>query len=87
MPLPTANHHPTLFVSNCRIASATSSTCVSSAKWPVSKNFTVAFGLSLLKALAPGGIKNGSFFPQIASNGGFDFLKYYWNFGYNFTLF
>ena len=46
------------------------------AKWPVSRNWTCAFGMSFRNASAPAGMKKGSFLPQIASNGGFDFRKY-----------
>src|SRR5262245_30723334 len=58
-----------------RIAAATSSACVSSAKWPVSKKRTTAPGMSRLNASAPGGRKNGSFLPQTARSGGWDFRK------------
>ena len=37
---------PRSFTRSCRMAKAISSTCVSSAKCPVSRNWTVAFGLS-----------------------------------------
>ncbi len=59
-----------MFASNRFMASAISTTCVSSAKCPVSRNWTVAFGLSRRKASAPAGMKYGSCLPQIASNGG-----------------
>src|SRR5262245_54862727 len=53
-----------------RIAAAISPQCVSSAKWPVSKKRTSAFGMSRLNASAPDGRKNGSFLPHTARNGG-----------------
>src|SRR5262249_18031467 len=53
-----------------RIAAAIWSQCVSSAKWPVSKKRTSAFGMSRLNASAPAGKKNGSFLPHTARNGG-----------------
>ena len=49
------------------MAAAISGACVSSAKCPVSKKRTVAFGMSRLNASAPGGRKNGSFLPHTAS--------------------
>src|SRR4051794_26927353 len=52
-----------------RISAAISSTCVSSAKWPVSKKRTTAPGMSRLNASAPGGRKKGSFLPQTARSG------------------
>jgi hypothetical protein len=55
---------------NSRIAVAMSPAWVSRAKWPVSKKRTTACGMSRLKASAPAGRKNGSFFPHTASNGG-----------------
>ena len=66
-----------LFASkNSLIAAAISTTWVSSAKCPVSRNWTFAFGTSFRKASAPAGMKKGSFLPQIASKGGFDLRKY-----------
>src|SRR2546428_13836237 len=53
-----------------RIAAAISSACVSSAKWPVSKKRTTAPGMSRLTAPAPGGRKNGWFWPPPARGGG-----------------
>src|SRR5882724_3050835 len=53
-----------------RIAAAISPACVSSAKWPVSRKRTTAPGMSRLNASAPGGRKNGSFFPHTARSGG-----------------
>src|SRR6516164_7635949 len=64
-----------------RIAVAISWACVSSAKWPVSKKWTSAFGSSRLKASAPGGRKKGSCLPQTASSGGRLLRKYSWNLG------
>src|SRR5262249_399708 len=61
---------------NRLIAAAISTACVSRAKWRVSRNSIRAFGISFRNASAPAGIKNGSFLPQIASNGGFAFRKY-----------
>src|ERR1700722_4729550 len=55
---------------NSFMAAAISTTCVSSAKGPVSRNSTRAAGMSRRKASAPAGRKNGSFLPQIARNGG-----------------
>ncbi len=55
---------------NSFMTAAISTTCVSNAKWPVSRNSTRAAGMSRRKASAPAGRKNGSFFPQIARNGG-----------------
>ena len=55
---------------NSFIAAAISTTCVSMAKCPVSRNSTRAFGMSFRNASAPAGMKKGSFLPQIASNGG-----------------
>ena len=52
------------------MAAAISVAWVSSAKCPVSKKRTVAFGMSRLNASAPGGRKNGSFLPHTASRGG-----------------
>src|SRR5215469_16131631 len=69
-----------------RMAAPISWACVSSAKWPVSKNRTSAFGLSRLNASAPGGRKKGSFLPQTASSGGRLLRKYSWNLGYKATL-
>src|SRR5580700_543336 len=60
---------------NSFIAAAISSTCVSTAKCPVSRNSTRAFGMSFRNASAPAGMKKGSFLPQIASNGGLAFRK------------
>src|SRR5215475_15089605 len=60
---------------NSLIADAISSQCVSSAKWPVSKKRTSAFGMSRLNASAPAGRKNGSFLPHTARNGGLYFRK------------
>ena len=57
-------------------ATAMSTTCVSVAKCPVSRNSTCAFGRSFRKATAPAGTKKGSFLPQIASKGGFRLRKY-----------
>ena len=53
-----------------RISAAISLTWVSSAKWPVSKKWTMAPGISRLNASAPRGRKNGSFFPQTARKRG-----------------
>src|SRR5262249_35693376 len=55
---------------NSRIAVAISTTWVSVAKWPVSRNWTRASRMSLRNASAPAGMKKGSCLPQIASNGG-----------------
>jgi hypothetical protein len=55
---------------NPRISSAIGLTWVSSAKCPVSRKTMRAFGMSRLKASAPGGMKNRSFFPQIARSFG-----------------
>jgi hypothetical protein len=52
------------------VATAISAACVPSAKRPVSKKRTVAFGMSRLNASAPGGRKKGSFLPHAARNGG-----------------
>ena len=68
------------------MACAISLTWVSSAKWPVSRNWTVALGLSVWKAWAPGGMKKGSFLPQMARSGGFDSRKYFWNDGIEFYV-
>jgi hypothetical protein len=51
------------------VATAISAACVPSAKRPVSKKRTVAFGMSRLNASAPVGRKNGSFLPHAASKG------------------
>src|SRR5262249_58422881 len=59
-----------------RIAAAISSQWVSSAKWPVSKKRTSAFGMSRLNASAPGGRKKGSFLPHTARKGGLCLRKY-----------
>src|SRR5262249_26311405 len=64
-----------------RIAAAIAAWCVSSAKCPVSKNLTSAFGSSRLNASAPDGRKNGSFLPHTARSGGCHLRKYSWNFG------
>src|ERR1700728_3794044 len=58
---------------NSFIAAAISTTCVSMAKCPVSRNSTRALGMSFRNASAPAGMKKGSFLPQIASNGGLAF--------------
>src|SRR5262244_2379743 len=58
------------------MAEAISTTCVSSAKCPVLRNWILAPGISFRNASAPAGMKKGSFLPQIASNGGFDLRKY-----------
>src|SRR5271166_5817073 len=55
---------------NSRIAVAISRAWVSSAKWPVSKKWISASGLSRVKALAPAGRKNGSVLPHTARIGG-----------------
>ena len=47
----------TYLARNRLMAEAISSRCVSSAKCPVSRNWTVAFGLSRRKASAPAGVK------------------------------
>src|SRR5690242_18076708 len=60
---------------NSLMAAAISTTCVSIAKCPVSRNSIRAFGTSLRNASAPAGTKNGSFLPQTASNGGLAFRK------------
>src|ERR1700733_11584465 len=60
---------------NSFISAAISTTCVSVAKWPVSRKSIRALGMSLRNASAPAGKKNGSFLPQIASNGGRAFRK------------
>src|SRR5690242_2162586 len=44
---------------------------VSSAKWPVSKKWILASGMSRLNASAPRGRKKGSFFPHTARKRGF----------------
>src|ERR1700722_12309302 len=62
---------------NSRIALAISAACVSSAKCPVSKKRTTAFGISRLNASAPGGRKNGSFLPHAARKGGLCVRKYF----------
>src|SRR5215468_10104465 len=73
---PPSVRRDTLFPArNLFIASAISTTCVSIAKWPVSRNSTSASGTSFRNAFAPAGMKNGSFLPQIASNGGLAFRK------------
>ena len=59
-----------------RIADAISSTLVSSAKCPESRNSTAALGTSRLNASAPGGMKKLSFLPHMASNGGRCILRY-----------
>src|SRR5262249_22821491 len=69
-----------------RMATAISSQCVSRAKCPVSKNATLAFLMSRLKASAPAGKKNGSLLPQTARRGGWCCRRYSWNFGYISTL-
>src|ERR1700677_3560431 len=71
---------------NSLIAAAISTTCVSVAKCPVSRNWTCAWGRSLRKASAPAGIKNESFRPQIASKGGFELGKYSWTWGESIAL-
>src|SRR6516225_10030396 len=53
-----------------RIAAAISFAWVSSAKWPVSKKWIMAPGISRLNASAPPGRKKGSFFPQTARKRG-----------------
>ena len=62
------NRHPRMGI--FRIADAMSSTLVSRAKCPVSRNVTAALGTSRLNASAPGGTKKLSFLPHMASNGG-----------------
>ncbi len=52
------------------ISAAISSAWVSNAKWPVSKNRTIALGMSRLNASAPGGRKKGSFFPHTPTDVG-----------------
>jgi O-antigen ligase len=64
-----------------RISAAISAAWVSSAKWPVSRKWTSAFGLSRAKASAPGGRKNGSCRPQTARNGGRRSRNQAWNCG------
>ena len=63
------------------MASAISAARVPSAKRPVSKKRTVAFGMSRLNASAPAGRKNGSFLPHAASKGGLWVRKYSWKVG------
>ncbi len=63
------------------IAGVISTTCVSVAKCPVSRNWTFAFGRSFRNASAPAGMKKGSFLPQMASKAGFDLRKYSCNIG------
>ena len=72
---------PTVFARNSFMARAISSTCVSVAKCPVSRNWMVALGLSRRYASAPAGMKKGSCLPQIASKSGFSFRKYSWKDG------
>ena len=58
------------FMKNSRMVEAISAAWVSSAKCPVSKKRTTAFGISRLNASAPCGRKNGSFLPHAARKGG-----------------
>jgi serine/threonine protein kinase len=58
------------FTKNSRMVEAISAAWVSSAKCPVSKKRTTAFGISRLNASAPCGRKNGSFLPHAARKGG-----------------
>src|ERR1700758_4137029 len=71
---------------NSRMAEAISLQWVSSAKWPVSKKRTCAFGMSRLNASAPAGRKNGSFLPHTAKNRGLCVRKYFWNEGESATV-
>src|ERR1700693_981197 len=69
------------FMKNSRMVDAISAAWVSSAKCPVSKKRTTAFGMSRLNASAPCGRKNGSFLPHTARNGGLYVRKYFWKLG------
>jgi hypothetical protein len=53
-----------------RIAAAITLAWVSSAKWPVSKKWITASGMSRLNASAPRDRKKGSFFPHVARKRG-----------------
>jgi hypothetical protein len=52
------------------------STSSSNAKWPVSRRWSSALGISLLKSSAPSTVKIPSFFPQVISVGGCCLRKY-----------
>ena len=58
------------FARNWRILFPISLEWVSSAKWPASRRRMTAFGRSFWNALAPAGMKETSFFPQMARSGG-----------------
>src|SRR5262249_23746013 len=52
------------------------STSSSNAKWPVSRRWSSALGISLLKSSAPSTVKIPSFLPQVISVGGCSLRKY-----------
>src|SRR5213079_944458 len=52
------------------------STSSSNAKWPVSRRWSSALGISLLKSSAPSTVKIPSFLPQVISVGGCCSRKY-----------
>src|SRR5262249_4950251 len=52
------------------------STSSSNAKWPVSRRWSSALGISLLKSSAPSTVKIPSFLPQVISMGGCCLRKY-----------
>ena len=55
---------------NSRISEPMRSDSSSSAKWPVSKRWSSARGISLFKSSAPSTVKIPSFFPHVISVGG-----------------
>src|SRR5438477_648320 len=61
---------------NSRINDPIRSTSSSNAKWPVSRRWSSALGISLLKSSAPSTVKIPSFLPQVISVGGCCLRKY-----------
>src|SRR5262249_32224128 len=53
------------------------STSSSNAKWPVSRRWSSALGISVLKSSAPSTVKIPSFLPQVISVGGCCLRKYF----------